>query len=96
MFANDGNSTDNQTSNAQEIGSNMSRPSLRGAPESADEVLARCQSLLNELQLFADYCDRKKYNGDYRQRPEYNHFRSDIEQEVKQMEKVHFSLDLYP
>jgi hypothetical protein len=57
-------------------------------PESADEVLTRCKSLLREIQTFADYCEKKKYNGDYRHRPEYNHFRGDIEQEVKQMEKV--------
>jgi hypothetical protein len=57
-------------------------------PESPDEVLTRCHSLLRELRIFSNYCEQKKYNGDYRQRLEYNHFRSDIEQEVKQMDKV--------
>jgi hypothetical protein len=72
----------------KELRSKLSGLRLASMPESADEVLTRCKSLLRELQIFADYCEKKKYNGDYRQRPEYNHFRGDIEQEVKQMEKV--------
>lgn len=74
----------------------LSTLSLQGTPKSPDEVITRCKILLEELQIFANYCESKKYNGDYRQKPEYNHFRGDIKGEVKQMEKLKSTPDLPP
>jgi hypothetical protein len=75
----------------------VSSLTLQGTPQSPDEVLARCQHLLEELQIFADYCGGRNYNGDYRRNPpEYKHFRSDIQNEVKQMEKLKTTPDLAP
>ena len=79
-----------------ELGSQFSSMALQGTPRSPDEVLTRCKVLLDELKVYAEYCESKKYNGDYRQKPEYNHFRTDIQGEVKQMEKLKTTPDLPP
>jgi hypothetical protein len=57
-------------------------------PKDPEDVLARCNVLLDELQKFADYCETRKYLTEYRHKVEYSHFRGDIQQEVKQMNKV--------
>lgn len=102
-MANSGDSNTHDATASQEsrspiegLESKVSTLILKGTPESPNEVLSRCQALLNELRIFADYCESKKYNGDYRQKPEYNHFRGDIESEVKQMEKLKATPDLPP
>ena len=85
------------TASTEDLGAHISTLTLQGTPQSPDEVLARCQHLLDELRIFSDYCAGKKYNGDYRQNPpEYKHFRSDIQNEVKQMEKLKNTPDLAP
>lgn len=77
------------SSESEELGAELANLNLGGgAPKSPEEVLARCNALLAELKIFSDYLESQKYNGDYRQRPEYKHFRGDIEGEVKAMEKL--------
>ncbi|KAF2429804.1 hypothetical protein EJ08DRAFT_268477 [Tothia fuscella] len=54
-----------------------------------DEILRRCRILLDEIQLFAEACDKKKHYKDWR-RPEANYspFRTILKAEAKQMEKI--------
>jgi hypothetical protein len=59
-----------------------------------DDILLRCHALLEELQKFAAYCEKKKHQTEYRQKVDYTHFRADIQHEIKQMEKVCFSTAL--
>lgn len=60
----------------------------RSMPSSPEDVLARCRHLLTELERFARAYEAKKRHHDYRQKCDFSHFRSDIEQEAKHMEKV--------
>lgn len=77
------------TMSVEELGTTMENLSVvKGMPTTPDEVLHRCQVLLQELLVFANYCEVKKDRAEYRQKCEYKHFRGNLELEIKQMEKV--------
>lgn len=57
-------------------------------PKDPEDVLARCNVLLDELKKFADYCDQRKYLTEYRRKVEFSHFKGDIVKEIEQMQKV--------
>ena len=57
-------------------------------PKDPEDVLARCNVLLDELKKFADYCDQRKYLTEYRHKIEFSHFKGDITKEIEQMQKV--------
>ena len=59
-------------------------------PKDPEDVLARCNVLLDELKKFADYCDQRKYLTEYRRKVEFSHFKGDIVKEIEQMQKVIF------
>lgn len=63
-------------------------------PKDPEDVLARCNILLDELKRFADYCDQRKYLTEYRRKVEFSHFKGDIVKEIEQMQKVGFSESL--
>jgi hypothetical protein len=53
-----------------------------------DDMLRRCHVLLDELEIFADLCEKKKNHAEYRHKIEYTHFRGDVKKEVELMHKV--------
>jgi hypothetical protein len=58
-----------------------------------DGLLRRCHVLLDELEIFADLCEKKKNHAEYRYKVEYTHFKGDVKKEVELMHKVRsFSL----
>jgi len=63
-------------------------------PKDPEDVLARCNVLLEELKRFADYCDQRKHLTEYRHKVEFSHFKGDILKEIEQMQKVYTLLKL--
>lgn len=61
---------------------------LDNTPKGPENVLVRCNVLLDELRKFADYCDQRKYLTEYRRKVEFSHFKGDIVKEIEQMHKV--------
>lgn len=72
----------------------MSIDALNITPKDPEDVLARCNVLLEELKKFADYCDHRKYLTEYRRKVEFSHFKGDIVKEIEQMQKV-YSVSFY-
>jgi hypothetical protein len=54
-----------------------------------DDLLNRCRTLLAEVKLFADECEKKKFHREYR-RPiiKYTSFQGDVQGDADLMEKV--------